>query len=150
MSRAPITLAMMMAVAAFSAAFAHAQTGPSDTAELTLAPIGAARSLDGTTKAPTKLTMVDRGASQVLRARVSGLTADTSYVLGVTTRRKGRNAVVPLVTFTTDKLGSAVVDAVGAFRKIIRGTGDSDDERYLVIAPGTADKIGEPVQTQVQ
>jgi len=45
--------------------------------------------------------------------------------------------------------GSAVVDALGPIRQLVRGEAEGL-RRYLVIAPGTPDHHGAPVQIQAQ
>jgi hypothetical protein len=47
----------------------------------------------------------------------------------------------------TNPAGSAIVDATGPIRQIVRNT-DAPERRYLVIAPGDASGFGEPVQVQ--
>ena len=47
----------------------------------------------------------------------------------------------------TNPAGSAIVNAIGPIRQVVRA-GDKTERRYLVIAPGTPDKHGAPVQVQ--
>jgi hypothetical protein len=47
----------------------------------------------------------------------------------------------------THPAGSAIVNALGPIRQIVRGEGDVE-RRYLVIAPGTPEQHGAAVQIQ--
>lgn len=49
----------------------------------------------------------------------------------------GGGALEPLAAFTTNPTGSAVVNAIGPIRQVVRGEADVQ-RHYLVIAPGTA------------
>ena len=49
----------------------------------------------------------------------------------------------------TNPAGSAVVNAIGPIRQMVRGE-DKTPRRYLVIAPGTADQYGPAVQIQLE
>jgi hypothetical protein len=49
--------------------------------------------------------------------------------------------------FTTNPAGSAVVNAIGPIRQVVRAQ-EPAQRRYLVIAAGTADKPGAAVQVQ--
>jgi hypothetical protein len=55
----------------------------------------------------------------------------------------------PLAAFTTNPAGSAIVDAIGPIRQVVQGD-DRIQRRYLVIAAGTAEQHGAPVQIQAQ
>lgn len=46
----------------------------------------------------------------------------------------------------TNPAGSAIVDAAGPIRQIVQASEAA--RRYLVIAPGDAEKFGEAVQVQ--
>jgi hypothetical protein len=54
----------------------------------------------------------------------------------------------PLAAFTTNPAGSAIVNAIGPIRQIVRGE-DNVPRRYLVIAEGAPGQQGMPVQVQV-
>jgi hypothetical protein len=54
----------------------------------------------------------------------------------------------PLADFTTNPAGSAIVNAVGPIRQVVRGEG-STPRRYLVIVSGTSGQPGSPVQVQI-
>lgn len=47
----------------------------------------------------------------------------------------------------TNPAGSAIVDAAGPIRQIVQDPSEAA-RRYLVIAPGDAEKFGEAVQVQ--
>jgi YVTN family beta-propeller protein len=115
-------------------------------AHLSLAPLAAA----GTTaKAPTSVSLFEQGLTQVLQASVTGLAPKQAYVLALAARADGSGALEPLSAFMTNPAGSAIVNAVGPIRQIVQSSAQAE-RRYLVIAPGTADKAGRPVQVQVQ
>jgi YVTN family beta-propeller protein len=118
-----------------------------------LVPLGAAAnrmsvSLDGSgRRGITQVTLFDQGLVQVLQAAVTGLLPKQSYVLGLSTDTKGNGSFEPLASFTTNPAGAAVVDTVGPIRQIVQ-SGGKDVRRFLVIASGTPEKLGERVQFQ--
>jgi YVTN family beta-propeller protein len=114
-------------------------------AHLELAPKSAAKDV----KAPTTVTLFDQGLIQVLQASVTGLEPKQKYVLALAERADGSGVLQPLAAFMTNPAGSAIVDATGPIRQIIRNT-DPPERRYLVIAPGDASKFGEAVQVQTR
>jgi hypothetical protein len=72
------------------------------------------------------------------------------YVLALSETKNGQGTLESLATFMTNPAGSAIVDAMGPIRQIVQpGTEDQQQRRYLVIAPGTPDQPGAPVQVQV-
>jgi YVTN family beta-propeller protein len=113
-------------------------------AHLSLAPASGAKSAG---QFPTSVTLFDQGLTQVLEASVTGLLPMQPYVLALAKNPQGGGALEPLAAFTTNPAGAAVVNAVGPIRQIVE-TADSSARRYLVIAPGTMGKLGEPVQLQ--
>ncbi|HSU77325.1 MAG TPA: hypothetical protein VLI89_09645 [Burkholderiales bacterium] len=113
-------------------------------AHLSLAPLGQAAAA-----APTSVTLFDQGLTQVLQAAVNGLAPKQPYVLALASRPDGSGALEPLAAFVTNPVGAAIVNAVGPIRQIVQGDAPAA-RRYLVIAPGTPDKPGAPVQLQVQ
>jgi YVTN family beta-propeller protein len=115
-------------------------------AHLELAIPGAANHVG---KKPTSVALFDQGLSQVLEASVSGLLPMQPYVLALATEPNGAGSIEPLASFMTNPAGSAIVNAVGPIRQIVGDT-DHIQRRYLVIIAGTADKLGAPVQVQVQ
>jgi len=98
-------------------------------------------------KAPTSVALFDQGLLQVLQASVTGLEPQHPYVLGLSLRPDGGGVLEPLAAFTTNPAGSAIVNALGPIRQIVRGEYDVQ-RRYLVIVPGTAARLGAPVQIQ--
>jgi len=115
-----------------------------EAAHLTLAPAGKS---GGTP--PTSVSLFDQGLTQVLQASVTGLSPKQSYVLALATSPNGSGSLEPLSGFTTNPAGSAIVNAVGPIRQIVRSNAKAE-RRYLVIVSGTSDKPGTPVQVQVQ
>jgi hypothetical protein len=61
----------------------------------------------------------------------------------------GAGVLEPLASFMTSPAGSAIVNTVGPIRQLVRGE-DKFQRNYLVIAPGTADQHGAPVQVQAE
>jgi YVTN family beta-propeller protein len=101
------------------------------------------------TKAPTSVSMFDQGLIQVLQASVTGLEPKQKYVLALADKPDGSGALQPLAAFMTNPAGSAIVDAAGPIRQIVQDPSEAA-RRYLVIAPGDAEKFGEAVQVQSQ
>jgi YVTN family beta-propeller protein len=97
---------------------------------------------------PTSVSLFDQGLTQILEASASGLEPKASYVLALSEKPDGRAPLQALSGFTTNAAGSAIVNAVGPIRQIIRETHISA-RRYLVIASGTPEHIGEVVQVQI-
>jgi YVTN family beta-propeller protein len=117
-------------------------------AHLTLAPLarGTAASEQD---APTSVSLFDQGLLQVLQASVTGLEPKQPYVLALSRAPNGSGVLEPLAAFSTNPAGSAIVNAVGPIRQVVRGETEAE-RRYLVIAPGTSDQHGAPVQIQAQ
>jgi YVTN family beta-propeller protein len=115
-------------------------------AHLTLAPSnrGTATSEEA---APTSVSLFDQGLLQVLQASATGLEPMHSYVLALSSEPTGSGTLETLAAFTTNPAGSAIVNAVGPIRQVVRGEFEAK-RRYLVIAPGTPDQHGAPVQIQ--
>jgi YVTN family beta-propeller protein len=111
-------------------------------AHLTLVPVIGARQ-----SAPTSVALFDQGLVQVLQAAVTGLEAQRPYVLALSTTPDGGGVLQPLAAFTTNPAGAAVVDALGPIRQLVQGE-VKGPRRYLVVAPGTPDQHGAPVQIQ--
>jgi YVTN family beta-propeller protein len=104
-----------------------------------LVPVGERRG-----KAPTSVALFDQGLTQVLEAAVTGLAPKEAYVLALSSRADGKGMLQPLASFTTNPAGSAIVNAVGPIRQIVRNDAKSA-RRYLVIAAAGG---GQPVQVQ--
>lgn len=101
----------------------------------------------GPNDAITSVSLFDQGLTQVLEASVSGLKPKSNYVLAFGRDKSGAGVLQPLSAFTTNPAGSAIVNAVGPIRQIVRDA-PAEERRYLVIATGTADAIGSAVQIQ--
>ena len=67
--------------------------------------------------------------------------------LALADRPDGRGKLQPLAKFTTNPAGSAIVNAVGPIRQVVTDEAKGD-RRYLVVAGGTPDAPGAPVQVQ--
>ena len=98
-------------------------------------------------RAPTSISLSDQGLVQVLEASVSGLEPGKPYVLALSTEASGAGVLEPLQGFMTNPAGSAIVNAIGPIRQVVRGE-DKIQRRYLVIAPGTVGSLGAAVQVQ--
>jgi YVTN family beta-propeller protein len=114
-------------------------------AHLSLVPVASARVAGET--APTSVALFDQGLLQVLQASATGLEPGRPYVLALSQRPDGGGVLEPLAAFTTNPAGSAIVNALGPIRQIVRGE-QGTQRRYLVIAPGTASQYSAPVQVQ--
>jgi YVTN family beta-propeller protein len=115
-------------------------------AYLSLAPTTGAKA---TGKSPTSVSLFDQGLTQVLEAAVTGLLPKQPYVLALASKPDGSGPVEPVAAFMTNPAGSAVVNAVGPIRQIVRSA-DPAQRRYLVIVPGTVGELGAPVQVQAE
>jgi YVTN family beta-propeller protein len=98
---------------------------------------------------PTNVSLSEQGLVQVLEASVAGLEPGKPYVLALSTETSGGRVLEPLQGFMTNPAGSAIVNAIGPIRQIVRGE-DKVERRELVIAPGTVGKLGAPVQVQTE
>ena len=99
-------------------------------------------------EAPTSISLFDQGLLQVLQASATGLEPKHAYVLALSREADGSGPLEPLAAFTTNPAGSAIVNAIGPIRQIVRGE-DNVPRRYLVIAEGAPGQHGMPVQVQV-
>lgn len=95
----------------------------------------------------TSVSLFDQGLVQVLQAAVTGLDAKAPYVLALASSPDGSGALQPLASFMTNPAGSAIVNANGPIRQLV-GDMVPADRRYLVIVPGSPNKMGDPVQIQ--
>ncbi len=98
--------------------------------------------------APTSVSLFDQGLVQVLQASVTGLAPKTPYVLALCETPDGGGALEPLAAFVTNPAGSAIVDAAGPLRQIVRPD-EGAGRRRLVIAEGAPGHVGPVVQRQV-
>ena len=110
---------------------------------LSLAPSGGPTGETG----PTSVALFDQGLLQVLQVSAVGLEPQRPYVLALSLQPDGGGVLEPLAAFTTNAAGSAIVNALGPIRQIVRGEAGVQ-RRYLVIAPGTTSQHGAPVQVQ--
>jgi YVTN family beta-propeller protein len=115
-------------------------------AHLTLVPSEPGRATTGEA-APTSVSLFDQGLLQVLQASATGLEPMHPYVLALSGEPNGGGALEPLAAFTTNPAGSAIVNAVGPIRQVVRGEIEAE-RRYLVISPGTSGQLGASVQIQ--
>jgi YVTN family beta-propeller protein len=116
---------------------------------LSLGPVASGTVGGGTESAPTGVSLFDQGLLQVLQASVTGLQPTQRYVLALSRTPSGGGVLEPLSAFTTNPAGSAIVNAVGPIRQVVRGE-DSIQRRYLVIVSGTPEKLGPLVQVQLR
>jgi YVTN family beta-propeller protein len=98
-------------------------------------------------KAPSSVSLFDQGLTQVLEASVTGLQPGKPYVLALASGPDGSGPLQPLAAFMTNQAGSAIVNAVGPIRQVVRGEAQIR-RRYLVIVAGTPGKPGAAVQIQ--
>jgi YVTN family beta-propeller protein len=117
-----------------------------EAAHLTLVPVSDASMADGK-RAPTSVSLFDQGLIQVLQAAVTGLEPKRPYVLALSRAPDGGGPLEPLAAFTTNPAGSAIVNALGPIRQVVRGEADLQ-RRFLVVAPGSAGQPGAAVQVQ--
>lgn len=115
---------------------------------LTLVPVVNGSIATTIEKAPTSVALFDQGLVQVLQASVTELEPKSPYVLALSHRPDGGGVLEPLAAFTTNPAGGAIVNAVGPIRQIVQGADGVVEQRYLVIAPGTSEHYGTPVQVQ--
>jgi YVTN family beta-propeller protein len=98
-------------------------------------------------QAPTSVSLFDQGLIQILQASVTGLEPRKPYTLALATEPSDAGALEPLQSFMTNPAGSAIVNAIGPIRQIVRGE-HNIPRRYLVIVPGNADTHTPAVQIQ--
>ena len=99
--------------------------------------------------APTTVSLFNQGLVEVLEAAVSGLQPKQPYVLALADQPDGTGNLQPLSPFMTNPAGAAIVNAIGPIRHLVQAS-DAAGRRYLVIVPGTPDKLGAAVQVQAQ
>src|SRR3984885_15083996 len=100
-------------------------------------------------KAPTSVSLSDQGLVQVRPPAATGLDPGKPYVLALSDEPSGTGTLESLQGFMTNPAGSAIVNAIGPIRQVVRGE-DEEHRRYLVIAPGTADAHGAVVQVELE
>jgi hypothetical protein len=92
--------------------------------------------------------LFDQGLVQILQASVTGLQPRSHYVLALSGSPDGSGPLEPLSAFMTNPTGSAIVNATGRIRQLVRDPAP-EKKRYLVIAPGLPEALGTPVQFEV-
>jgi YVTN family beta-propeller protein len=98
-------------------------------------------------QAPTSVALYDQGLVQVLEASVTGLEPKQQYLLALSDAPNGKGSLEGLSSFTTNPAGSAIVNAIGPIRQIVRGE-EKAQRRYLVIVTGSEQTPGAVVQVQ--
>ena len=98
-------------------------------------------------RALTTVALFDQGLTQILQAAVSGLSPKRSYQLMLSANPDGSGTVEALANFTTNAAGSAIVNATGPIRQIVRGESPAV-RRYLGIREGASNASGAIVQVQ--
>jgi YVTN family beta-propeller protein len=119
------------------------------TTHLALVPVTGGKPATDVEKAPTSVSLFDQGLTQVLQAAVTGLQPKQPYALALSQHPDGKGKLEPLAGFMTNPAGSAIVNAVGPIRQIVRPGADAP-RRYLVIVSGSAAEPGQPVQIQAE
>lgn len=82
--------------------------------------------------APTSVSLFEQGLVQVLEAAVTGLAPKRDYVLALGSQPDGAGTLEPLVRFTTNASGSAIVNAIGPLRQRLYSR-NAAARRFLVI-----------------
>src|SRR5262249_47824206 len=96
-------------------------------------------------RAPTNVSLSEQGLVQVLEASVTGLEPGKPYVLALSSETSGGRVLEPLQGFMTNPAGSAVVNAIGPIRQVVR-SGDRTQRRSLGGAPGAGGELRGPGQ----
>jgi hypothetical protein len=97
------------------------------------------------------VTVNNQGLMDLLQAAVTGLPPKMNYQLALAEHRsKPYGKLEPLVAFTTNPAGGAIVDTLGPLRHFVAGPSDQSDRRYLVIVPASASTDSEPLQIQLE
>jgi YVTN family beta-propeller protein len=94
-------------------------------------------------KVATSVTLFEQGLTQIVQAAAVGLQPKHPYVLSLSDRSDGSGANQPLARFMTNPAGSAIVNATGPIRQMVK-PGTASPQRYLVIA----EEAGRVVQVQ--
>jgi YVTN family beta-propeller protein len=95
----------------------------------------------------TQVTLFDQGLVQILQAAVTGLHPKQPYVLAFASQPDGGGKLEPIANFVTNPAGAAIVNTVGPIRQVVQVSTDQT-RRFLVIAPGSPQHLGQPVQLQ--
>jgi YVTN family beta-propeller protein len=113
--------------------------------QFTMVPIASKDSANA--PVPTSVTLFDQGLVQVLEASVTGLEPKHPYLLALAERADGSGSLEPLAAFMANPAGSAIVNAIGPVRQLVRGEAEAP-RRYLVVVSGSTSEPGNPVQIQ--
>jgi YVTN family beta-propeller protein len=97
----------------------------------------------------SSVAIFDQGLTQVLQVAAGGLKPSTQYGLALTAHLPQPTDAELLATFTTNPAGGQIVNAVGPVRQLVKGDADAP-RRMLFIAPMDGQKLGAPVQTQLE
>jgi YVTN family beta-propeller protein len=101
--------------------------------------------------APTTVTINNQGLLDLLQAAVTGLQPKTEYELALAEHRTSPyGKLEPLVKFSTNPAGAAIVNTLGPLRRFVAGPVDESERRYLVIIPAGAAGDVQPVQVQLE
>ncbi len=98
---------------------------------------------------PTSVTLFEQGVVQISEASVTGLEPGHPYELALSEKADGGGTLEPLASFMTNPAGSAIVNAVGSIRQVVRQA-EQSSRRYLVIVSGSTTAPGKPVQVQAE
>jgi YVTN family beta-propeller protein len=99
-------------------------------------------------KPATQVTLFNQGLVQVLQAAVTGLEPKKPYVLALAPQPDGSGKLEPIASFMTNPAGAAIVNTVGPIRQVVE-VSTPETRRYLVIAPGSPEQLGQTVQVQM-
>jgi YVTN family beta-propeller protein len=99
-------------------------------------------------KPATQVTLFNQGLVQILQAAVTGLEPKKPYVLALATQSDGSGKLEPIASFMTNPAGAAIVNTVGPIRQVVV-VSTPETRRYLVIAPGSPEQLGQAVQVQM-
>jgi YVTN family beta-propeller protein len=97
-------------------------------------------------RALTDVALFDQGLTQILQASVRGLVPKHPYALVLAANPDGSGPTEPLADFMTNPAGSAIVNATGPIRQVVRGEATAA-RRFLAIRDGVGD-AGRIVQVQ--
>jgi hypothetical protein len=92
--------------------------------------------------------LFNQGLVQVLQAAVTGLEPKKPYVLALAAQPDGSGKLEPIASFLTNPAGAAIVNTVGPIRQVVE-VSTPETRRYLVIAPGSPEQLGQAVQVQM-
>ena len=95
----------------------------------------------------SSVSLFDQGLVQVLQAAIAGLEPRQPYILGLADKPDGSGRIELLASFKANPAGSAVVNTVGPIRQVVHA-GQNERSRFVVVAPGTIEDHGAPVQVQ--